>query len=160
MKAFPRCLWLALLLLPAPAHAETQVQKLLDNLTLTAVSLLGTPYVYGGADPRQGLDCSGLVQFVYRQVGEYLPHNALAMSRLGTSVQEKALHPGDLVFFDTLGRPFSHVGIYLGDDRFIHAAGAGAEHVMISRLSDPYWQDHFDGARRLLGLHLPAPAAQ
>ncbi len=152
-----RGLWLALLILPVPGHAENRVEKLLDNLTLTALSLLGTPYVYGGANPREGLDCSGLVQFVYRQVGEDLPHNALAMSRLGRAVAEDHLHPGDLVFFDTLGRPYSHVGIYLGDGRFIHAASAGVEHVMISRLANPYWQQHFDGARRLLGLHLPVP---
>ena len=151
-----RGLGLVLLLLPVPGHAENRVEKLLDNLTLTAVSLLGTPYVYGGANPREGLDCSGLVQFVYRQVGEDLPHNALAMSRLGRAVTEDRLHPGDLVFFDTLGRPYSHVGIYLGDGRFIHAASAGVD-VMISRLTNPYWQRHFDGARRLLGLHLPAP---
>lgn len=150
-------LWPALLLLPVPGHAENRVEKLLDNLTLTAVSLLGTPYVYGGANPREGLDCSGLVQFVYRQVGEDLPHNALAMSRLGRAVGEDQLHPGDLVFFDTLGRPYSHVGIYLGDGRFIHAASAGVEHVMISRLANPYWRQHFDGARRLLGLRLPVP---
>lgn len=156
MKIYPRHLWLALLLLPLPAHAANRLEKLLDNLTLTAVSLLGTPYVYGGANPREGLDCSGLVQFVYRQIGEDLPHNALAMSRLGAAVAEGRLHPGDLVFFDTLGRPFSHVGIYLGDGRFIHAASAGVERVMISRLSNPYWQAHFDGARRLLGMHLPA----
>lgn len=155
----PLCrLWPLLLLLSAPAHAENQLQKLLDNLTLTAVTLVGTPYAYGGADPRQGLDCSGLVQFVYRQVGEYLPHNALAMSRLGHAVEEGKLRPGDLVFFDTLGRPFSHVGIYLGDNRFIHAASAGVEHVMISHLANPYWQAHFDGARRLLGARFSASA--
>jgi len=99
-----------------------------------------------------GVDCSGLVRYVFQQVtGVTLPRTSKELSRLGNNVASADLVPGDLVFFNTRRLPFSHVGIYLGDNRFIHAPSTGSE-VEISRLSESYWQKHFNGARRLVGV--------
>jgi cell wall-associated NlpC family hydrolase len=79
-----------------------------------------------------------------------LPHDSLAISETTQPLDQTALQPGDLVFFNTLNRAFSHVGIYLGDERFVHATSSRTGSVMISRLSDRYWHDRFDGARRVV----------
>ena len=105
-----------------------------------ALQYLGTPYVWGGSSPG-GFDCSGLVEYVYNQVGVSLPHNAAAQFGYGTPVPESDLQPGDLVFFDGLG----HVGIYIGGGQYIHAPHTG-DVVKISNLSD---HGGYDGARRL-----------
>jgi hypothetical protein len=92
------------------------------------------------------------VRYVFQQVtGVTLPRTSKELSRLGNKVASADLVPGDLVFFNTRRLPFSHVGIYLGDNRFIHAPSTGSE-VEISRLSETYWQKHFNGARRLVGV--------
>ena len=103
---------------------------------------LGVPYVYGGASPG-GFDCSGLVMFVYSQVGVSLPHNAAAQYNYGTPVSQSDLQPGDLVFFDGLG----HVGIYIGGGQFIHAPHTG-DVVKISSLTG-YYASAFIGGRRI-----------
>jgi cell wall-associated NlpC family hydrolase len=105
--------------------------------------LTGIPYRWGGTSPRSGFDCSGLVRFVYAHFGVSLPHSSYAQIGLGRRVPRRALRAGDLVFFDGAG----HVGIYVGNGRFIHAPHAGTR-VQISRLSGLYSRD-FDGARRL-----------
>jgi cell wall-associated NlpC family hydrolase len=126
---------------PAGAAAE---------LVLSAVGLLGVPYRYGGGDPSTGLDCSGLVALAARNaLGLQLPRHAEAISRAGVPVEREQLLPGDLVFFNTLGRPFSHVGIYLGDGQFVHAP-ARSGRVRIEALAQSYWHARFNGARRLV----------
>lgn len=119
------------------------------ELALHALSHVGVPYRFGGSSPENGFDCSGLVQYVYnRGAGLALPRNTQAMSRVGTPVGAAELAPGDLVFFDTLRRPYSHVGIYLGDRRFIHAPASGGT-VELVDMRERYWQTRFNGARRL-----------
>lgn len=131
---------------PASAPAPEKSQALL----LYALSLNGTAYKYGGRSADSGFDCSGFVAHVFRQVaGLALPHNALAISQNGEQINKTELKPGDLVFFNTLRRAFSHVGIYLGDNRFIHASSTSSGDVMVSDLSEKYWSKRFNGARRL-----------
>lgn len=123
-----------------------------QDLASYALGLIGVEYRFGGASPERGLDCSGLVQYVFEHVtGVELPRTAKAMSRLGRKIRLDDLEPGDLVFFNTHRYAYSHVGIYLGDQRFIHAPRKGGE-VEVVALSRDYWQKHFDGARRLIGV--------
>ncbi|MDD5404559.1 MAG: C40 family peptidase [Sulfuricella sp.] len=124
-----------------------------------ALKLIGVNYKYGGTKPTTGFDCSGFVSHVFHQVaGLSLPHNALAISRQGKRISMNELQPGDLVFFNTLRRSFSHVGIYIGNNRFVHAPSSGGGVEVVS-LQDSYWVKHFNGARRLLTFQLPAGLA-
>ena len=110
---------------------------------------LGVRYRLGGSSPLTGFDCSGLVTHAFEQAwGVMLPHNVEAQSRIGIAVKRSALQPGDLVFYNTRNRPYSHVGIYLGDGRFIHAPRPG-KHVRVESLQSSYWRLRFSGARRL-----------
>ena len=119
------------------------------ELVIRALALIGVNYKWGGNTPDDGLDCSGLVSHVFREVaGIVLPHNSRAMSKVGENVGKSDLQPGDLVFFNTLRRPFSHVGIYIGQQRFVHATSRGGE-VEVSDLHSRYWQKHYNGARRV-----------
>ena len=137
---------LALLLVPA-ARAGTPP----EDIPIYAVSLVGSPYRLGGTSPETGLDCSGFVGHVFRQTaGVVLPRDSRAISEVAQPLAPAELQPGDLVFFNTLNRAFSHVGIYLGDDRFVHAASSRTGSVMVSNLNDRYWRERFDGARRVL----------
>ena len=132
-------------LLTHPAQAAPS-----DDISMYAVSLVGSPYRLGGTSPDTGLDCSGFVDHVFRQtIGIQLPHNSRAISEATQPLDQTDLQPGDLVFFNTLDQAFSHVGIYLGDGRFVHATSSRTGAVMISRLNDRYWQERFDGARRV-----------
>ncbi len=120
-----------------------------QRLASFALSLLGVDYKWGGTRPETGLDCSGLVQYVFQEVtGVTLPRTAQQMSRVGERVAVAELKPGDLVFFNTRRFAFSHVGIYLGDNRFIHAPARGHE-VQIAEFDTRYWKKRFNGARRL-----------
>src|SRR6476661_3183917 len=116
------------------------------EVALHALSQIGTRYRYGGSTPDEGFDCSGLVQYVYSRAGIVMPRTTEALSALGMPVTSNELEPGDLVFFDTLRRPFSHVGIYIGDQRFIHAPTSGGV-VQLVNMKDRYWQTRYDGAR-------------
>lgn len=119
------------------------------DIMFYALSMVGIRYAWGGNSPQTGFDCSGLVSHVYRQIaGLVLPRDSFGMARLGTPVGPDELMPGDLVFFNTMRRPFSHVGIYLGDKRFVHAPAAG-QSVNVVDMRDPYWAKRFDGARRI-----------
>lgn len=119
------------------------------ELVMQALAYLGIRYQYGGNSPDTGFDCSGLVRYVVNQaIGMVLPRNAHAIAQLGARVTTEELQPGDLVFFNTLRRPFSHVGIYVGDHRFIHAPASGGA-VELVNMTERYWQARFDGARRL-----------
>jgi len=130
--------------------AETAWQSA-QGLSAYALGLIGVEYKWGGTSPEGGLDCSGLVRYVFQQVtGVTLPRTAKELSRIGDKVAIDDLKPGDLVFFNTRRFAFSHVGIYLGDNRFIHAPSRGRE-VEVATLDKSFWQKRFNGARRLVG---------
>lgn len=120
-----------------------------DDLIPYAKSLIGTPYHYGGDSPRTGFDCSGFVRYVFHHSrGVELPRTARGISRIGKQIKTAQLRPGDLVFYSTQGAPYSHVGIYLGNARFIHAPSSG-KHVEIVDMKLAYWREHYSGARRI-----------
>lgn len=120
-----------------------------QEVALRALSFIGVRYKYGGSTPDTGFDCSGLIRYVFNQVtGKSLPGNAREISQVGASIDRTELQPGDLVFFNTLRRPFSHVGIYLGESRFVHAPSRGGK-VEIVDMTERYWQTRYNGARRL-----------
>jgi cell wall-associated NlpC family hydrolase len=114
---------------------------------LFALGLIDTGYRYGGKNPEAGLDCSGMVSHVFAEAaGRRLPGSAADIARAGRRVEAGTLRGGDLVFFNTLGRPYSHVGIYIGDQRFVHAPSTAGK-VRIDRLDARYYAERFDGAR-------------
>ena len=120
-----------------------------QEVALRALSFIGVRYKWGGTTPDTGFDCSGLIRYVFSQVtGKSLPGNAKEISQVGESIDRTELQPGDLVFFNTLRRPFSYVGIYLGESRFVHAPSRGGK-VEIVDMTDRYWQTRYNGARRL-----------
>lgn len=119
------------------------------EVVMRALALLGTPYRYGGDSPEGGFDCSGLVRHVFRDAAGFtLPRRSQEMSSRGDEVARAELLPGDLVFFNTLRSAFSHVGIYVGDNRFVHAPTSGGV-VRVESIEVDYWSRRFDGARRL-----------
>ena len=121
----------------------------IENTLDKALGLIGIPYRWGGASPERGFDCSGFVQHVYQQTRDLvLPHSARAQAREGEKLDKKNLAPGDLVFFNTMRRAFSHVGIYLGDGLFVHAPRKG-EQVRVDSIQSAYWRKRFNGARRV-----------
>lgn len=121
-----------------------------SDLVKEAMTMIGIRYKYGGTAPESGLDCSGLVRYVFKEArGTELPRTSQELSRLGEKVDTKDLQPGDLVFYNTLRRSFSHVGIYLGDNKFIHSPAPGGE-VRIESMDIGYWKKRFNGARRLI----------
>lgn len=135
-------------------------QAVNDPLISVALEQLGVPYRYGGSSPDTGFDCSGLVSYTAEQaLGVRLPRSSSAMALLGTAIDKKHLQPGDLVFFNTLGRRYSHVGIYLGDQRFVHSPSPGGV-VRIEKMNMTYWAKRYNGARRLDGALLAAAPAR
>jgi cell wall-associated NlpC family hydrolase len=143
---------LAVLLLAgcAGAPARPPVDEANDVL-FRAIGLVGTPYHWGGNTPTSGFDCSGLVGYVYRTtVGLVLPRTSRAMSEIDAPrVERKQLAAGDLLFFHGRGRHVDHVGIYVGNGRFVHAPNTGGK-VRLDHLNTPYWEKHFLFARRPL----------
>ena len=120
-----------------------------NEVALHAMSAVGAPYAEGGASPESGFDCSGFVAYVFWRASQLeLPRTTLELSRFGHHVETESLQPGDLVFFDTQRRPYSHVGIYLGGQRFIHAPSSGGT-VRIEDMRVDYWLRRFSGARRV-----------
>lgn len=120
-----------------------------QDLLFSALGLIGVKYKWGGNDPTQGLDCSGFVKYVFQSSLKLtLPRTALEMSRVGEKIEREELKPGDLVFFNTLKRQFSHVGIYLGDNRFVHAPRKGRR-IEVVNITDKYWSTRFNGGRRM-----------
>jgi cell wall-associated NlpC family hydrolase len=121
-----------------------------QDLVLKGLELVGINYRHGGTDPDSGLDCSGFVQLVFKDaVGMLLPRTAKEQSQVGNVIDRHELKAGDLVFFNTMRRTFSHVGIYLGDNRFMHSPRTGSE-VRVDDMSQSYWVKHYNGARRVV----------
>ncbi len=121
-----------------------------EQLVDEALSYLGIRYRFGGTSPETGLDCSGLVLNVFRNaVGLDLPRTAREMATVGDKIGRQELKPGDLVFFNTMRRTFSHVGIYLGEGKFVHAPSSGGK-VRVESMSTRYWAQRFNGARRIV----------
>ncbi len=120
------------------------------DVAFRAIGLVGTPYRTAGADPGVGFDCSGFVQYVYRDAaGLQLPRNTQSQHALKIPVSRRYLRTGDLVFFNTSGRGVSHVGIYVGEGRFVHAPNHGGR-VRLDHLDDGYWSKRYLGARRII----------
>ena len=122
-----------------------------NDVIMVSLSQLGTPYVWGGTRPDTGFDCSGLVTYVFQQaLGMRTPRSAFDQARWARPVgARELLRPADLLFYNTLGRPYSHVGIFIGNDRFIHAPASGHA-VRVEPMSLDYWRGRFNGARRVL----------
>ncbi len=121
-----------------------------NDILFRAIGLVGTPYHWGGNTPQSGFDCSGLVVYVFREIaGVALPRTTQDMYALDVAdVRRERLQGGDLVFFNTSGRDVSHVGIYVGQDRFVHAPNEGGT-VRLDYLSNVYWDSHYRGAKRV-----------
>jgi cell wall-associated NlpC family hydrolase len=135
---------------PAPQPNPARATAGANDILFRAISLVGTPYRYGGNTPQGGFDCSGLVGYVYLDVaGIALPRSAEDMSRIKSrDVSREELASGDLVFFRD-HRRVSHVGIYVGENRFVHAPNEGGM-VRLDQLDAPYWREHYSGAKRVL----------
>jgi cell wall-associated NlpC family hydrolase len=132
------------------------VTELVDN----ALSFIGVPYRFGGSSPASGFDCSGFVKYVFSKTFDLsLPRTAREMARGGMAVARGELQPGDLVFFNTRGAANSHVGIYLGDSKFVHAPNSRGR-VRINDLDETYYRQRFNGARRVASVEVAAPAAK
>ena len=120
-----------------------------SELVVNAMGFLGVPYRRGGNTAESGFDCSGFVRAMYEQsVGLLLPRRAEQQAAATQRIEKTELQPGDLVFFNTLQRAFSHVGIYVGDGKFIHSPKPGAQ-VRVESMGISYWASRFDGARRV-----------
>jgi len=137
------------------SDGASHVANRASELVMNAMGYLGVPYRRGGNSAETGFDCSGFVKAIYQQtVGMILPRRANEQAAATKKIERQDLQPGDLVFFNTLRHAFSHVGIYIGDNKFIHSPKPGAQ-VRVEDMGVPYWSSRFDGARRVL-----EPAAQ
>ncbi|MFA5370589.1 MAG: C40 family peptidase [Sideroxydans sp.] len=120
-----------------------------NDLVMYAMGLADTPYRYGGSNTASGFDCSGYVGHVYAQVLEIkLPRTSRQISRVGTPLHPSELHPGDLVFYNTQGQPYSHVGLYIGEGKFVHSPKSG-DRIRVERMELNYWKSRYNGARRV-----------
>jgi len=129
---------------PTPSEYSEKGQ----DVAIFAIGLIDTGYRFGGKNPEAGLDCSGMVSYIYnKSAGVKLVGSARDMARKGHTVERGRLRPGDLVFFNTRNAPFSHVGIYIGDDRFVHAPSTNGR-VRIDPLSATYYTKRYETARR------------
>jgi cell wall-associated NlpC family hydrolase len=145
-----------------PGKTMTDPSAGLEEISIQAMSLVGTPYRYGGNTPDSGFDCSGLVRYVVaRAANVNLPRTTEAMGTRGSALDRSEVASGDLVFFNTTGRANSHVGIYVGQNRFVHAPSSGGT-VRLEDMGKSYWASRYNGARRVVAAinqPLPAPAA-
>ncbi|CAM2189504.1 murein DD-endopeptidase [Paraburkholderia sacchari] len=140
----------------APAPAQSGARSFLSGMAgkagdvvVGALNMIGVRYRWGGNTPDSGLDCSGFVRYVFQDtLGMNLPRRAEEMSRVGEKVSMSNLKPGDLVFFNTMRRTFSHVGIYIGDNKFVHSPSTGST-IRVDDLDSGYWEKRFTGARRV-----------
>lgn len=145
------------------AERADSVAHRASDLVVSAMGFLGVPYRRGGNSIDTGFDCSGFVKAIYEQtVGLVLPRRANEQAAATQKIDRRELQPGDLVFFNTMRRTFSHVGIYVGDNRFIHSPRPGAQ-VRVESMGTAYWDRRFDGARRVftpVAAQAQAPAAE
>jgi cell wall-associated NlpC family hydrolase len=137
------------------SHASHQAATDMDadadmnDVAVYALSLSDTPYRYGGNTPESGFDCSGFVRHVFKHtLGMSLPRTSHEMSLLGEAEKSTRLQPGDLVFYNTMHKNYSHVGIYLGEGKFVHSPRAGSS-VRVENMHEDYWVTRYNGARRL-----------
>lgn len=136
-------------LLARIGEAGNQVTTQASDLVVGAMGFLGVPYRRGGSTVETGFDCSGFVKSMYEQtIGLVLPRSAAQQAAATQTIERTELRPGDLVFFNTMRRAFSHVGIYVGNGKFIHSPKPGAE-VRVEDMGGSYWAKRFDGARRV-----------
>lgn len=133
------------------SHARAPDSVAANGVLIRAIGLVGTPYRYGGNSPEGGFDCSGLVQFVFRDTaGIRLPRSTRELVAMDApAVRRDELQPGDLVFFAPGGGTASHIGIYVGEGRFVHAPSTGGT-VRLDQLDSEYWRRSYSGARRVL----------
>ena len=151
MKIFSLLLTLALLAAcsSAPQRTQNVSNSQMDDLVMYAMSLADTPYHYGGNSTNSGFDCSGFVGHVYRhELDLSLPRTSKGISRVGMPLNQSELRSGDLVFYNTLREPFSHVGIYIGDGKFVHSPRSG-EKIRVEQMQMDYWRLRYNGARRI-----------
>jgi murein DD-endopeptidase len=132
---------------PPATHLDGYSFSVADKAADMALTMVGRPYKFKGDSP-SGFDCSGLVRYSYLASGIDLPHGTEALRQRTRPVLVHNMRKGDLLFFNELGKKYSHVGIYVGDDCFVHAPSTGGR-VRTDSLQDPYWKKHFLGARRL-----------
>ena len=140
-------------------NAGRAVGNKASELVVTAMGFLGVPYKRGGNNFDQGFDCSGFVKAMFEQtVGLVLPRRSSEQAAATQAIEPGDMQPGDLVFFNTLKSTFSHVGIYVGDNKFIHSPRSGAV-VRVEDMRVAYWSRRFDGARRVAvqGSATPSP---
>ncbi len=136
-------------LLSSMMNSTSQVANKAGDLVMNALGLIGVRYRFGGNSPESGLDCSGFVRYVFNDTfGFMLPRRSVEISRVGTTVASEDLRPGDLVFFNTMRHTFSHVGIYIGDNKFVHAPSTGAK-IRVDDMRASYWVSRYNGARRI-----------
>jgi len=139
------------------SRQSEQAENFVEKIIVHALSLIGVDYRYGGFHPDTGLDCSGFIRYIFAQaLNLNVPHSSVALSRLGIAVDRKALQRGDLVFFNTRGWRASHVGLYLGNNHFIHAPSTGNK-IHIAKFNTRYWLNRFNGARRFIDERHPKP---
>lgn len=130
------------------------------DLLLQAMSLIGVAYRFGGNSPETGLDCSGFIQYVFKKsLRVTLPRTSAGMAQVGREIERDELKAGDLVFFNTRGFRYSHVGIYLGNNKFIHAPRTG-KNIEVANMGNSYWAGRYNGARRVSRTGLPVAAAE
>ena len=128
---------------------EAAKNSISDEVLSQAMSLKGIQYKYGGNSPQTGFDCSGFVNYVFNKAANVkMPRTTRGLSRIGDTVKKQELLPGGLVFFNTRRRPFSHVGIYLGEGEFIHAPSTGSK-VSVENRDTGYWKQRFNGGKRM-----------
>ncbi|KMN77896.1 C40 family peptidase [Chromobacterium alkanivorans] len=128
---------------------SSPAEDAVGDLLLQAMSLLGVAYRFGGNSPENGLDCSGFIRYVFQKsLKVNLPRTSAEMARVGKSINRSELVPGDLVFFNTRGFSYSHVGMYMGNGKFIHAPRTG-KNIEVANINQSYWNGRFNGARRV-----------
>jgi len=136
-------------LLSSVMNSTSNVATKAGDLVMNALGLIGVRYRFGGNSPESGLDCSGFVRYVFNDTfGFMLPRRSVEMSQVGTTVAVNDLRPGDLVFFNTMRHTFSHVGIYIGDNKFVHAPSTGSK-IRVDDMRASYWVTRYNGARRI-----------
>ncbi len=133
---------------PSPRSDQASEDRM-NDLVMYALSLAETPYRYGGNSSDRGFDCSGYVGHVFKhELNLSLPRTSREISRIGKPIEQSELRPGDLVFYNTLRQPFSHVGIYIGEGKFVHSPKSG-DRIRVEPMHYTYWKSRFNGARRI-----------